>query len=35
MLEGSGLAAISGELAIMAAWGLVSFGIALWIFRWQ
>ncbi len=35
MLEGSGLAAVSGELAIMAAWGLISFGIALWIFRWQ
>ncbi len=35
MLEGSGLAAVSGELAILAAWGLVSFGIALWIFRWQ
>ncbi len=35
MLEGSGLAAVSGELAIMAAWGLVSFAVALWIFRWQ
>jgi ABC-2 type transport system permease protein len=35
MLEGSGLAAVSGELAIMAAWGLVSFVVALGIFRWQ
>jgi ABC-type polysaccharide/polyol phosphate export permease len=35
MLEGSGLAAVSGELAILAAWGLVSFVVALRIFRWQ
>jgi ABC-2 type transport system permease protein len=35
MLEGSGLAAVSGELAILAAWGLVSFVVALGIFRWQ
>ena len=35
MLEGSGPLAISGELAILAAWGLVSFVVALAIFRWQ
>lgn len=35
MLEGKSLAAIAGEMAIMAAWGLVSFAVALKIFRWQ
>jgi ABC-2 type transport system permease protein len=35
MLEGAGLAALSPEIAILAAWGVVSFVIALKIFRWQ
>ena len=35
MLEGSGLFAVSGELGILAGWGLVSFVAALAIFRWQ
>ncbi len=35
MLEGAGPAAVSGELAILTAWGLVSFVIALATFRWQ
>jgi ABC-type multidrug transport system permease subunit len=35
MLEGSRLAAVSGELAVMAAWGAVSFLLALRFFRWQ
>ena len=35
MLEGRTLAGIAGELAIMAAWGVVSFAVALRIFRWQ
>ena len=35
MLEGSGVLAVSGELAILAAWGVVSFVVALAIFRWQ
>jgi len=35
MLEGRGLAAIAGQLALLVAWGLVTFGIALKIFRWQ
>jgi hypothetical protein len=35
MLEGSHLPAVAGELAILAGWGLVSFLVALRIFRWQ
>ena len=35
MLEGRGPGAIGGELALLAAWGMVTFGIALKIFRWQ
>ncbi len=35
MLEGKGPGAIVAYLAILAAWGLASFGIALKIFRWQ
>lgn len=35
MLEGKGLLPIGGELLLLAAWGLVTFGIALKIFRWQ
>lgn len=35
MLEGSGLAAVGPELIILAAWGTVSFLLALKTFRWQ
>jgi ABC-2 type transport system permease protein len=35
MLDGSGLAGIGSELLILAAWGLVSFILALRFFRWQ
>jgi ABC-type polysaccharide/polyol phosphate export permease len=35
MLEGRSPAAVAGEAAIVAAWGLVSFAAALKIFRWQ
>jgi ABC-type multidrug transport system permease subunit len=35
MLEGRSLASIAGTLAIVAIWGLVSFAVALKIFRWQ
>lgn len=34
MLDGSGLAALALPLAVMAAWTLASFGVALRIFRW-
>ena len=35
MNEGHGLAQIAPELAILVAWGLVSFAAALKIFRWK
>jgi ABC-type multidrug transport system permease subunit len=35
MLEGRSAAAVAGEAAIVAAWGLASFAAALKIFRWQ
>jgi ABC-type multidrug transport system permease subunit len=35
MLEGTGLIALLPELALLAAWGAVSFAAALKIFRWQ
>lgn len=35
MLEGMGLVSLLPELAILAAWGTVSFLLALKVFRWQ
>ena len=35
MNDGSTIAANAAEIAILAAWGLISFVIALKIFRWQ
>jgi ABC-2 type transport system permease protein len=35
MLEGAGLAAISGEMLVLTIWLVLSFVIALKIFRWQ
>ena len=35
MLEGSSLASLGGQIAIMAVWSVVSFAVALKIFRWQ
>jgi ABC-type polysaccharide/polyol phosphate export permease len=35
MLEGRGLATLPLQLAILAAWGLVTYVLALKIFRWQ
>jgi len=35
MLEGSGVMNLLPELALLATWGIVSFAIALKIFRWQ
>ena len=35
MLEGAGWGAAAGELAILAAWGIVAFAAAVRLFRWQ
>ena len=35
MLDGAGLWAVGHELLLLAAWGLISFGLALKLFRWQ
>lgn len=35
MLQGGGLAAVGGELAILGAWLVACFAIALRIFRWR
>jgi ABC-type multidrug transport system permease subunit len=35
MLEGKGLPALPSQLAILAVWGIVSYVLALKIFRWQ
>lgn len=35
MLDGAGVAAITTQVGIMAAWGLISFVVALRMFRWH
>jgi ABC-2 type transport system permease protein len=35
MLEGSGLAGLSGELAILVGWMVLAFALALRLFRWR
>jgi ABC-type multidrug transport system permease subunit len=35
MLDGAGLAAVASQVGIMLGWGLISFLVALRIFRWQ
>ncbi len=35
MNEGAGLGAVAPDLAILAAWGIVSFAAALALFRWE
>jgi ABC-2 type transport system permease protein len=35
MLQGASLASVSGELALIAAWGIVPFVVALRMFRWR
>jgi ABC transporter DrrB family efflux protein len=34
MIDGASLASQAGELAIVAAWGVLGYGVALRIFRW-
>ena len=33
--EGLAISAVASELAVLAAWGGVSFALALKLFRWQ
>lgn len=35
MLEGAGLAGIAAPIAIVAAWGIASFALAVAVFRWR
>jgi ABC-type multidrug transport system permease subunit len=35
VLDGDGIPGVARELAVLAAWGLASFGIALRFFRWR
>jgi len=35
MLEGAGLAEVTHELGLLVGWGVVSFAVALRIFRWR
>jgi ABC-2 type transport system permease protein len=35
MIDGAGLGAVAGPLAVMAAWGVVSFAAGLRLFRWR
>jgi ABC-2 type transport system permease protein len=35
MLEGTGLVSLLPEIALLAAWGVISFLLALKMFRWQ
>jgi ABC-2 type transport system permease protein len=35
MIDGAALAASTGSIAIVGAWGIASFGTALAIFRWR
>ena len=35
MNEGASLASVMPQIGVLVAWGLVSFFVALWIFRWE
>ena len=35
MNDGASATAVAGQAAIMLIWGMVSFGVALRLFRWQ
>jgi len=35
MLDGAGLTAVANQIGIMLSWGLISFVVALRMFRWQ
>jgi ABC-type multidrug transport system permease subunit len=35
MLEGTGPSGLAGAWAVLAAWGVITFPAALWLFRWR
>ena len=35
MLDGAGLVAVAGQVLVMVLWGVLCFGVALRLFRWQ
>jgi ABC-type polysaccharide/polyol phosphate export permease len=35
MLEGAGLVQVAPQLAVIAIWAVVSFGLAFRLFRWR
>ncbi|MEZ5317923.1 MAG: ABC transporter permease [Vicinamibacterales bacterium] len=35
MLRGAGLAGVAPELGVLAAWLVISFALAMWLFRWR
>jgi hypothetical protein len=35
MIDGTSVARLTAPLAVVAVWGVVSFGVALKIFRWR
>ncbi len=35
MLEGAGPVEVALDLAIVSAWGIAAFAVALWLFRWR
>jgi ABC-2 type transport system permease protein len=35
MLDGAGLVSVAGQVLVMVLWGLLCFGVALRLFRWQ
>ena len=35
MLQGASLAQLNGQVAILSAWLVICFGLALWLFRWK
>ena len=35
LLEGAGIAAVGGELALLAGWCVAAFAAALALFRWR
>jgi ABC-type polysaccharide/polyol phosphate export permease len=35
VLDGASLGGVAGEVALLVAWGIGAFFLALWLFRWR